>query len=713
MTDDLPADPFADPVPRRGRTPRERPTKRRTPGWVWALAGIGVLAPLVCCAGMLLTSFDAARKARARLDAQAAGAPVAVGSDVGTDGERLDRLGRAVAEALNAGDPAAAGRLLDADAVARRALRGLAHDPALGREIAAAVREGGGWPLNDLAEIAGAPGRSARHVGRTTYLGEPAAVVRVRGGGLRYAYVLPTDDGRVADAFDFGAGIGAAGYQRLYQTKPEVVGAAQRVLAAAGAGDPRGALTMWKNLPAAERDHRYVQVSRLYAAERAGRGEFRDAVADLEGRFVGHAEFALMRYEAASGPAENVAALEDLAALTARDPHVLALLAEWLPDLGRTDEATEFAAEALAAEPDDPQSHRGVLAAAIGRGDHPAAVAALRTLRDRFGAATPPGDLYDFYPAANLLLASPEYRAFAAENGDPGGEAIGGAATLTDARSGFETNLGPPEPPGEPPPEPPPWVPFDLVTYPAPGGDLAAYLTRDLGDGPGAESPRRPAIVWVTGGDCNSIGPVWDPGPPSNDQTAAAYREAGIVTLFPSLRGGNANPGRREGFLGEADDLLAAADFLVSQPHVDPNRIYLGGHSTGGTLAAVTAELTGRFRATFAFGPVFDVRGYGGRYLHHEPPGSWPEAAVRSPGYWLADVTAPLFLIEGAGGNAAALRDLREANANPLVRCLEVPGADHFDVLAPANAAIAAAILADDGPECRIKLTPADLTARP
>jgi dipeptidyl aminopeptidase/acylaminoacyl peptidase len=56
------------------------------------------------------------------------------------------------------------------------------------------------------------------------------------------------------------------------------------------------------------------------------------------------------------------------------------------------------------------------------------------------------------------------------------------------------------------------------------------------------------------------------------------------------LRGGNDNPGRREGFLGEVDDVLAAADHLSKLPHIDPTQIYLGGHSTGGTLALLVAE---------------------------------------------------------------------------------------------------------------------------
>lgn len=78
---------------------------------------------------------------------------------------------------------------------------------------------------------------------------------------------------------------------------------------------------------------------------------------------------------------------------------------------------------------------------------------------------------------------------------------------------------------------------------------------------------------------------MWEAASPENDQTARQYREAGIVTLAPSLRGGNDNPASREGYFGEVDDVLAAADWLAAQPGIDPARISLGGHSTGATLA--------------------------------------------------------------------------------------------------------------------------------
>src|SRR5215831_21087993 len=135
----------------------------------------------------------------------------------------------------------------------------------------------------------------------------------------------------------------------------------------------------------------------------------------------------------------------------------------------------------------------------------------------------------------------------------PAGQPNAGVS-LAEARRGFQTKLARKEKAGEPVPEPPKGV-FDLVHYQSPAGKLAAYLTPDPKDG-----KKHPAIVWITGGDCNTIGEVWEEAPPENDQTASAYRKAGIVMMFPSLRGGNDNPGLKEGFFGEVDDVLAAAD---------------------------------------------------------------------------------------------------------------------------------------------------------
>jgi len=124
--------------------------------------------------------------------------------------------------------------------------------------------------------------------------------------------------------------------------------------------------------------------------------------------------------------------------------------------------------------------------------------------------------------------------------------------TLLEARKGFVTKI---VKPGEQhgAPDSPAGSAFQLIHYQSPAGRLAAYITIAPKDG-----KKHPAIVWITGGDSNSIGDVWTPNDRSNDQSASAFRKAGIVMMFPSLRGGNDNPGRREGFYGEVDDILAA-----------------------------------------------------------------------------------------------------------------------------------------------------------
>lgn len=277
-------------------------------------------------------------------------------------------------------------------------------------------------------------------------------------------------------------------------------------------------------------------------------------------------------------------------------------------------------------------------------------------------------------------------------------------ATLPEARKGFESKLARQGGAKEPVPDPPARV-FRKVKYDAPPGKLAAYLTPDPMDG-----KKHPAIVWITGGDCNSIDDgCWTEGPPNNDQSASAFRKAGLVMMFPSLRGGNDNPGTKEGFLGEVDDVLAAGEFLAKQEYVDPRRIYLGGHSTGGTLVLLVAECSNRFRAVFSFGPVDDVAGYGPQFLPFDTR-NHREIELRSPGRWLQGIKSPVFVFEGtAQGNLESLQAMAKASTNPKVHFYPVRGADHFSVLARTTRLIAQKIEADTGDQCNIAFTEAEV----
>ena len=177
--------------------------------------------------------------------------------------------------------------------------------------------------------------------------------------------------------------------------------------------------------------------------------------------------------------------------------------------------------------------------------------------------------------------------------------------------------------------------------------------------------------------------------------------------MYPALRGATGNAGRHECFLGEVDDVLAAAEFLARRADVDPQRVYLGGHSTGGTLVSflAVAESTARFRAIFAFGPVADVRQYGeGGCL---PGMVSPEGIkARSPIHFLREIVSPTFVIEGDQSPNGDVLPLLQAKAEraPLT-FIAVRGANHFSVLAPASRLIARAIVADVGPAPSISIT--------
>ncbi|HEY1186711.1 MAG TPA: prolyl oligopeptidase family serine peptidase [Gemmata sp.] len=278
-----------------------------------------------------------------------------------------------------------------------------------------------------------------------------------------------------------------------------------------------------------------------------------------------------------------------------------------------------------------------------------------------------------------------------------------GKTALADARKGFVTKLVKRQKANEPAPEPPANL-FRKVQYDAPVGKCAAYLTPDPKDG-----KKRPAIIWITGGDCSTIGDVWEPSPASNDQTARQYRDAGLVMMFPSLRGGNQNPGVQENFLGEVDDVLAAAEHLAKLDYVDPAHIYLGGHSTGGTLVMLVAAVPNPFRAVFSFGPAEDISGYPAQFRGAVNMSDPREVELRSPGRWLHSVSVPTFVFEGTDGNLDSLQAMARASTNSKLKFFPIKGATHFSVLAPVNKRIAQKIAADTGAETNLTFTEAEL----
>lgn len=280
--------------------------------------------------------------------------------------------------------------------------------------------------------------------------------------------------------------------------------------------------------------------------------------------------------------------------------------------------------------------------------------------------------------------------------------------TLLEARTGFATTLlaGSPEF-DDPAPEPPAGV-FEHIRYPAETGALSAYVTPDPGDG-----KQHPAVVWAHGGFGGIDSWFWEPASRDNDQSAKAFREAGIVMMLPSWRGENDNPGDFELFYGEVNDVLSAGKFLESLSYVDPDRIYLAGHSTGGTLTLLAVTASNQFRAAFSFGGAPDVErvvsdghGYGNTPFDYQ---SSRECRLRSAIEFTGSIRTPTFFFEGESSEGYC-RDAREMESRakqhdvPFTACI-IQGGTHFDILAPMTEYVAAEIVADDGPECQISIT--------
>lgn len=79
---------------------------------------------------------------------------------------------------------------------------------------------------------------------------------------------------------------------------------------------------------------------------------------------------------------------------------------------------------------------------------------------------------------------------------------------------------------------------------------------------------------------------------------------------MPTVRGENGQHGTFTMDYDEIDDVIHAAEYLRTQPFVDPDRIYVAGYSVGGVLAMLAAEMYPRFRAAASFSGLTDLGSY-------------------------------------------------------------------------------------------------------
>jgi dienelactone hydrolase len=157
-----------------------------------------------------------------------------------------------------------------------------------------------------------------------------------------------------------------------------------------------------------------------------------------------------------------------------------------------------------------------------------------------------------------------------------------------EARKKFKTKLllGGPAPQFPQPIQAPPDV--TEIEYPSGELTLKAWVSNDPDPGKG----KKPAVLFLHNGFAFGL---------DDWQMAQPFRDAGYVVMIPMLRGENGLPGTFSLFCDEVEDVLAAANALEKLSYVDSKRLYLAGHSNGGTLTLLTALTSSRFRAAASF----------------------------------------------------------------------------------------------------------------
>ncbi|MEZ5990859.1 MAG: prolyl oligopeptidase family serine peptidase [Planctomycetota bacterium] len=260
-------------------------------------------------------------------------------------------------------------------------------------------------------------------------------------------------------------------------------------------------------------------------------------------------------------------------------------------------------------------------------------------------------------------------------------------------------------------PDDPSGSPFRLVRYDSEVGKLAAYITRDPGDG-----EKHPAVIWAKGGFGGIGNWLWERMPKENDQSAMAFIDSGLVVMCPSWRAENDNPGKFEMFYGEVDDLMAALKYLKALPWVDANRIYLAGHSTGGTMALLGACATDDFRAVFSFGGCPDLKlvvgdgeGWGNTPFSYR---NEDEVRLRSPLTFVGAITTPTFYFEGEESPYIADSQLMEQQAKKVdapFHAYAIKGGTHFNILHDLMRMVAKKITLDTGETCNIEFSSSEV----
>jgi len=190
---------------------------------------------------------------------------------------------------------------------------------------------------------------------------------------------------------------------------------------------------------------------------------------------------------------------------------------------------------------------------------------------------------------------------------------------------------------------------------------------------------KMPAIVFLHGGFSFS----------ADDWIAAqGFVTAGYVLLMPRLRGENGGEGNFEMFGGEVDDAIAAGKYLASLPQIDAQRIYLAGHSVGGSLAMLTSQMPSPYKAVAAYSGFARLPLWLAHYKNIAPfnVDLADEQKIRDPYRYAGSVKVPLYVFTESSNTPAipVNAEFCKTVAKYSVCKHEVITGSHESMIAPA-----------------------------
>ncbi|MDL2322292.1 alpha/beta fold hydrolase, partial [Desulfosarcina sp. OttesenSCG-928-B08] len=190
-----------------------------------------------------------------------------------------------------------------------------------------------------------------------------------------------------------------------------------------------------------------------------------------------------------------------------------------------------------------------------------------------------------------------------------------------------------------------------------------------------------PALLFCHGGFSADIWEIECGGP---------FLDAGYVVFLPVWRGENGNPGNFELMFGEVDDAVNALKWLSKQPFVDPDQIYMFGHSIGGGISAMVSLMDDvPLRHCGSSGGLYDARTFHGWYREWGPnfcpfnPDDKTECRMRVLEGNLASMKRNHYAYIGTKDvwfHSTAKRMKKENKGIGRLFIEEVPG-DHFESL--------------------------------